>query len=282
MVPATQKVAVSPEERHPVMARPIFLLTDFGLSDPFVGIMKAVLLRLSPGSALVDLTHGIPPQDVVAGAVALEDALPWLPADAVVCAVVDPGVGGSRRAVAFSAAGRAFVGPDNGLLAPAWSAGARAVELQPGGEIQPARSATFHGRDVFAPAAGLLAAGSPLEVLGRPIAGILPLDVPAPAPRPDGSVVLAVVSVDHFGNVTLNLCREGLAALAFDEARVVLEAGERAVTPLVRTFSDVPTGHAAVYWNSAGRLEVAINGGDASRSLGLSRGDRVILRQAPP
>ncbi|MDK2972776.1 MAG: hypothetical protein PWP23_2531 [Candidatus Sumerlaeota bacterium] len=259
------------------MSRPIFLLTDFGLSDPFVGIMKAVVLRLSPGSPLVDLTHGIPPQDVVAGAMALEDSVPWLPGDAVVCAVVDPGVGSERRAIAFERGGQTFVGPDNGLLAAAWSSGARAVALRAGTEIAPGRSATFHGRDVFAPAAALLAAGADLMALGDAMEGIAPLAVPAPEPLPDGSLALAVLAIDHFGNLTLNLRQTDLARYFPGATGLHLRAGERVLLGLSRTFGDVEQGEPLFYWNAAGRLEVAVNGGDASRELGLARGDGVVL-----
>jgi S-adenosylmethionine hydrolase len=266
------------------MASPVFLLSDFGLADPFVGIMKALILRLSPDSALVDLTHEVPACDVRHAALALEDSLPWLPAGAVVCAVVDPGVGTARAAVVVLAAGRWLVGPDNGLLAPAASAdsAARVWRLRSGGVIRPDRSATFHGRDVFAPAAAMLAAGNSPESIADPIPTLVPLELPSPQPHPQGGLRLMILAKDRFGNLALNLRRQELAGLLppIEPSRLVLLAAERRLEGLRRTFAEVPPGEPLFYWNSADRLELAVHGGNAGRTLGLAPGDEVILATA--
>ncbi|MBX3727559.1 MAG: SAM-dependent chlorinase/fluorinase [Candidatus Sumerlaeia bacterium] len=264
------------------MATPVFLLSDFGLADPFVGIMKAMILRLSPESPIVDLTHHVPACDVRHGALALEDSLPWLPAGAVVCAVVDPGVGTARSAVVVLTQSRWLVGPDNGLLAPVASAdpAARFWRLRPGGVIRPDRSATFHGRDVFAPAAALLAAGNSPESIADPIPALVPLALPVAQPTADG-VRLVILARDHFGNLTLNVRRHELPGLLpAESSRLVLLAAERRLEGLRRTFADVPPGEPVFYWNSADRLELAVHGGNAGRTLGLAPGDEVLLTTA--
>lgn len=259
------------------MGRPVFLLSDFGLRDPFVGVMKAVVLRHSPGSQLVDLTHLVPPQDILAGAVAIEDALPWLPDDAVVLAVVDPGVGTDRRAIIAGTGGRVAVGPDNGLL-EAFLAQPDAWCLELPAPPDSA-SATFHGRDVFAPAAGRLASGEDPANFTAPGAapGADPIRLrwPRPEHQPDGSVALEVLALDHFGNCALNLRREDAGAL--EPPRAALRLGHQAITGLARTFGDAAPGEALFLWNSAGRLEIAVNGGSAAARFGLRPGSRVFL-----
>jgi S-adenosylmethionine hydrolase len=258
---------------------PLFFLTDFGLSDPFAGVMKAVVLGLGHRGALVDLTHLIPPQNVLAGAIALEDAAPWLPAGSVVCAVVDPGVGASRRALAAEADGRFWIGPDNGLLAPALDApGARLVEIAPGGPIDPSRSATFHGRDVFAPAAALLAMDpGRFGTLGPPVADPIRLAMPRPEEIRPGAWRLTVLAVDHFGNLATNLRRGGPGPSADVLARASFQAGGQALGPLRRTYADARSGEPVVYFNSAGRLEIAIRDGNAASRWDWRAGDFLTL-----
>jgi S-adenosylmethionine hydrolase len=242
--------------------RPIFILSDFGLADPFVGIMKAVLLGLGHEGAVVDLTHAVPAQDVRRAVLVIEDSLPSLPHSAVVLAVVDPGVGSGRHPIVVrDSVGRLFVGPDNGLLSPALREGGEARIIEPGGPIKPGASATFHGRDVFAPAAALLAVGGrQFSEIGAPLESPVILPHPEPVVREDGQVEFEILAYDVFGN----------AALCFLEGRATglppldkgsFHLGGRPLGPLRRTYSDVEAGQPLVYVNSFGRLEAAINGG---------------------
>ncbi|MBI1292719.1 hypothetical protein GC173_16005 [bacterium] len=250
----------------------IFYLTDFGLSDTFAGVMKAVVLGLGHEGAQIDLTHGIAPQDVLAGAMALEDTWPWLPSGSVVVAVVDPGVGTPRRALALHLDGRYVVAPDNGLLTPLLAKDAQVRHIQKGGAIQPDRSATFHGRDVFAPAAALLATRQrKFEDLGPEVNGPVLLELPAPQISPKGrTIILKVLTVDRFGNAVLNHSLRDARSLPLERGEFHCSAGS--LGPLRRTYGDVPVGTPVVYWNSAGRLEVAINGGHAAHQLQLGVG----------
>lgn len=255
---------------------PIFFLSDFGARDPYAGLMKAVVLGLGHSGALVDLTHGIPHGDLLAGAMALEDAFPFLPRECVVCAVVDPGVGTLRRAMAVQVGGRFLVGPDNGLLSPfVEMSGAVCVEILPRAEIDPSRSSTFHGRDVFAPAAGLLAMGQvTLEGLGPPMGDVVLLDESFRGPMrlESGVVELTILAVDHFGNLTTNARRWG-AGDAFDGGTLMV--GGQEIHGLRRAYGEVERGALLVYWNSANRLEIAVNGRSAAVELGVGRGERV-------
>lgn len=259
--------------------RPLFLLSDFGLADPYVGIMKAVILGLAPGAPVVDLTHLVPPQSVLAGALAIEDSWPWLPPESVLCAVVDPGVGGERAALAARVDGRFLVGPDNGLFSPVLeSASERTlVRLRPGGPVDPSRSATFHGRDVFAPGAALLARGEQLASLGEPTDDYVRLEIPRPRSPLHGRLELQVLAADHFGNLALNLkADEARAAWPWLlEEPVAIRCAGRTIHSIARTFSDVATGQLVVYWNSAGRLEIGLSGGSAARELGCGPGTHV-------
>jgi S-adenosylmethionine hydrolase len=207
------------------VTRPIALLTDFGLRDAYVGVMKAVILGQAPAAQLIDLCHEVPPQDIRRGAFLLATGVPYFPTGTVFLAVVDPGVGTERRALALEAAGRIFVGPDNGLFAWALSflacagrlwldaadgrlrfrAGGRAVELSEPRFWRPQVSSTFHGRDIFAPVAAHLSLGLALDELGPPLHDVLDLPWPEPRQAPDRSVSAEVVTADGYGNLITNL-----------------------------------------------------------------------------
>ena len=171
--------------------RPVAILSDFGYSDPYVGIMKAVVWGRCPGVSFLDLTHGVAPQDVCAGALALEAALPYLPTEAVVLAVVDPGVGSARRAIVIDGPAGTAVGPDNGLLTPFLVPGFVAYALEADEHRLPETSATFHGRDVFAPAAAHVASGGAPSLLGARVLG------PARPPHPHARPPLQSVPTHH-------------------------------------------------------------------------------------
>lgn len=268
----------------------ITFLSDFGYSAESAGVCRAVLKRLAPEVEVIDLCHGLPPFDVRAGALALENAVPFCPL-AVHLAVIDPGVGGSRRPVALQAArGDFLVGPDNGLLIPAARrlGGIVRVHLieNPKHMLHPV-SATFHGRDLFAPAAALLACGGRLEELGRAIS---PEEL-APAPWSEPTllgeeVAGEVLGFDQYGSIKLNLRPEHLRPLGLQPGdRVLLQAGPTGpdghswVLPFVRTFGDVSPGQPCLLTDSDGRLAVAVNLGNARSLLGVAAGAPVRCRR---
>jgi S-adenosyl-L-methionine hydrolase (adenosine-forming) len=266
--------------------KPVTFLSDYGYEDEFAGVCRAMIERIAPGVPVIELGHGVPPQDVRRGAYALEAALPYAP-EGVHLAVVDPGVGTSRRPVAVTVegSGRVLVGPDNGLLS-------RALDRLggPAGAVDLARSpfrlepvsATFHGRDIFAPVAARLALGATLEEAGE---GIEPSTL---ARLPERGTIVAddhlaahVAYFDRYGNAVLDLHAGGLPDGLFAAGDVVeIEVGgelHRAV--FGRTFADVATGGALVYPDASGYVAIAVNRGRADRALGLARDDQVLVRR---
>jgi hypothetical protein len=262
------------------VTRPIVFLTDYGLSDEFVGVCHGVIARIAPDAHTVDLTHQIARQDVDRGALALARSARFMPEDAVYLAVVDPGVGSERRPIAVEASsGALLVGPDNGLLSLAWvelGGCARAVEISSEEVLLHPVSRTFHGRDVFAPAAAHLATGMALERLGPAldVDELATIEVSGPMVAP-GVVGARVVGVDGFGNVQLNARPEDLEAA---ELHGPLAIGRHEL-PRVRTFSEVPQGHPAVIVDSQGMVAVVVNHGSAARLLGLQPGDTVTVSE---
>jgi S-adenosylmethionine hydrolase len=265
----------------------VTFLSDFGLQDDFVGTCHGVIKRIAPDVDVIDLTHGIPPRAIVQGAVVLANTLPYMP-PGVHLAVVDPGVGGARRALALrDREGRLFVGPDNGLLRPAAErAGiADAQEIvNPDYALQPV-SRTFHGRDIFAPAAAHLACGLELGELGPPIdpAALVRLELPEPELR-SHRIAACVLYVDAFGNMQLNLTREHLAeANVQPGARVELEvAGQRYYAVAARTFSDARAGDLILYEDSSGNIAVAMNRGSAGGMLAAEAGQELRINLDAP
>ncbi len=261
----------------------ITFLSDYGLDDEFVGVVRSVVRDLAPHVTTVDLTHGIPAHDVRAGALALARSVQYLP-DGVVLAVVDPGVGTSRRALAVEVAGGAavLVGPDNGLLAPAvqMAGGAdRAVELTSEAHRLASPGTTFDGRDVFAPAAAHLCNGVDVGVLGPDVdpAALVPATIPVP--RLDGErLVCEVLWVDRFGNAQLNVGPEEVEPLG---APLVAEVGAdaRVVTP-VTAYAALKAGQLGLVTDSYGLLALTLDRRPAASELGLGPGDEVILRVA--
>jgi S-adenosylmethionine hydrolase len=266
------------------MARPITFLSDYGLADEFVGVVHGVIARLCPDARVIDLAHGVPRQDVLTGATVLARALPYLQAGVHV-AVVDPEVGARRRAVALRTVeeDRLLVGPDNGLLLPAaerFGGVAEAVEISASPwRLEPV-SATFHGRDLFAPVSARLAAGAPLGEAGGPVdpAELATIDVPRP--RRDGDALVAhAVGVDGFGNVTLDACHGDLEGTALRIGHPLsVRTGARAARAIhARTFADVGRGALLLYEDAGGALALAVNTGDAARLLEVRAGDEVRL-----
>jgi S-adenosylmethionine hydrolase len=269
------------------VAPAITFLSDYGLADEFVGVVHAVIARLCPEARVIDLGHGIPRQDVEAGARVLARALPYAPAG-VHLAVVDPEVGARRRAVALRTADedRLLVGPDNGLLLPAaerFGGVAEAVEISASAwRLEPV-SATFHGRDLFAPVAARLAAGEPLGEAGAPLEpGELVAIELTQARVEDGAVVARVIDRDSFGNLALDAVHRTLARtpLKIGMPIAVRVGGRRAPGVYARTFADARPGGLLLYEDAGGALALAVNGGDAGALLGARRGDEVRVEAA--
>jgi len=249
------------------MAAIITLLTDFGTADGYVGEMKGVLLSEAPGAVVVDVTHDVPAHDVEFGRLTIARYWRRFPPGTVHLAVVDPGVGSARAALAVESEDRFLVGPDNGLLSPALLGRARAVALP-----VPARASdTFHGRDVFAPAAARLALGMPLEDLGPDVTDPVVLRTPEPVRAPDGDLRGQVIAVDRFGNVITNLMTGGRPGGS------VTVAGRE--LPMRRTYAELDPGEAGAVQGSTGFVEIVVREGRAADVLQLGRGAPVTLRR---
>jgi S-adenosyl-L-methionine hydrolase (adenosine-forming) len=258
--------------------RLVALLSDFGTADYFVGAMKGVILSRDPGIAVVDVTHEIPPQDVRAAAFTLLAVHAYFPPGTVHVAVVDPGVGSDRRAIAAEAGGRYYVGPDNGVLGHVLrqAQGARVLHLDEERWLRSARSTTFHGRDLFAPVAAALATGTPIDDLGRPISDPVLLEPPHAEPGERGEWVGSVLHVDRFGNCVTSFTRETVPPAALGpEPRLLLRMGGTEIRTLRRFFADEAVGSddgLFAIWGSAGYLEIAAFGDSAARRLGVRVG----------
>jgi hypothetical protein len=236
---------------------PIALLTDFGLADPYVGILKGVLATQAPGVPVIDVTHGVPPQDVRVGALFLDAAWPWFPEGTVFCCVVDPGVGTTRRPLVVASANRLFVGPDNGLLGLLPAPVAREITAPWG---LPTQSSTFHGRDLFAPVAARLAMGAAFAAVGPPVADAIGMVLPIPR---DGRG--EVLYVDHYGNAVTSLPGDDRGVVVFGAHRLAV----------VRAYGDAAPGDAVALTGSTGRLEIAVRDGNAAARFGLAAGAAV-------
>jgi S-adenosyl-L-methionine hydrolase (adenosine-forming) len=247
----------------------VTLLTDFGTSDQYVAEMKGVLLSLVPTAVLVDITHAIQPGDIRSAAYVLGRTWHRFPAGTVHLVVVDPGVGSARAALALGVADHLFVGPDNGVFTPVLGdRQVEAVALRTPASASP----TFHGRDLFAPAAAALAGGTPLASLGESFPGI-PQRLAYTAPHHEGKTLIGeVIYIDRFGSLVTNLTAE----LVTDHA--TLEVDELNLGPLRRTFSDVTLGALVAYVGSGGAIEIAVRNGSAARRLGIGVGGRVRVR----
>jgi len=260
------------------VSRPIVFLTDYGLQDEFVGICHGVMATISPEVRVIDLSHAVPRQDVLRGALVLSRAVAYLPPDAVYCAVVDPGVGSERQAIAVRAAsGALLVGPDNGVLSVAWEVlgGAEAAhEVSSPAVLLSPVSRTFHGRDVFAPVAAHLATGVPLSEVGLALdpASLRSLEIPGPMVAP-GAVGCRVVAVDGFGNAQLNATVDHLASAGIG---TVLNVGGQPL-PLVGIFADLPERGLGAIVDSQGYLALVVNHGSAAEALQLHEGSAVVL-----
>jgi S-adenosylmethionine hydrolase len=257
--------------------RPIITLTtDFGQQDGYVGAMKGVILSICPTATVIDLSHEIPPQNVPAAAFVLYQAFSYYPPHTVHCVVVDPGVGSKRRALAVRTNHGVFVGPDNGVFSLVLSSSRvnvfEAVTLTNSDYQLPAVSATFHGRDIFAPAAAHLARGVPPGKLGPPAINLVRLDF-GPTDEND---VCRVIHIDHFGNLILDITVHDIE----NAEQAIFSVGQTVIRSLSYTFADVREGEFVAYAGSTrDHIEIAIRNGNAARELGVKLGDLVRVKR---
>jgi S-adenosylmethionine hydrolase len=267
--------------------RPIIaLLTDFGTKDAYVAAVKGVLLSGCPEATLVDITHEVAPFDVLEAALALESVFRYFPPRTVFLVVVDPEVGSTRRCIALRAGERVYVGPDNGVLGLVLAANpqveTREIVQRAGSRVE--ITATFHARDVFAPAAALLANGAALAEIGPPLHDPIGLSLPPVTADAADEWIATVIHVDRFGNLVTNVTRahlEQFAIVAQRDDRLAAVVGDEEL-PFVKTYSDVRKGDAAVLFGGGGRLEAAVRRGNAASRFGLSKGDVFHLRGGLP
>jgi S-adenosylmethionine hydrolase len=255
------------------VTRPIItLLTDFGTADPFVGVMKGVIAGICAEANVIDITHEVAPQDVQSGAFYLERSWTYFPEGTVHVAVVDPGVGSARAALAMESRGHFFVGPDNGVLSLAAPRG-RAVSLTRREYHLRHVSSTFHGRDIFAPVAAHLASGVRLASLGTARRNMVRLSGASPRKTKTG-LVARIVSVDRFGNLITNIDLAHWEALR----RPQLVAGDFTSTKLCSSYAAAPPGELLIVFGGYGLLEIAVRNGSAAQTLELGTGDAVRVR----
>lgn len=251
----------------------VTLLTDFGDLDGFVGAMRGVILSRAPGAQLVDLAHHVPAGDIPKAARVLARSAPYFPPKTVHLVVVDPGVGSARAAVAVEAGGHTFIAPDNNVLSDVLARmgePAAIHEITPEGVSATHVSTTFHGRDLFAPAAGLIAAGAPLSDLGPRREGLKRVYQAEPQPV-EGGLRGQIIEVDHYGNLITNLP----AALA-DARGLTVKIGARVLKGPQPSYSSVKRGEPVLVIGSEGTLEIAVRGGSAARRFGFGVGATVI------
>jgi S-adenosylmethionine hydrolase len=262
-----------------VMSNVITLTTDFGLGSPYVAQMKGVMLSIEPAAVIVDISHAIAPQNVRQAALVLDDVCDRFPPGTIHVAVVDPGVGTTRRLVYCRADERVLLGPDNGLF----SRVARRTPLSNPIALEnpqfwlPAVSPTFHGRDVLAPVAARLSQGLDPRQLGSPVAQLVELDWPEPVVEPE-CIRGELIAIDSFGNAVTNVSEKHLSRWPTPTVAHVVCAEPAIAAPLVTTYGERPLGARIALVGSGGLLEVAVVGGSAAGELGLAVGDRIEVR----
>ena len=258
-------------------SRIITLMTDFGTSDHYVGVMKGVLLNINPQAQIVDITHAIPPQDIHAAAFLIDSACRYFPTGTVHIIVVDPGVGSERRAIVCQTETAYFVCPDNGILTHILhhEGRIRTVAAENSAYYLPQVSNTFHGRDIFAPIAAHLSRGVPMDALGSPIAH--PIQLPIPRPElTDNPIIGRVIWIDAFGNLITNISH-GIVKSLEGRNGVIIRAGNAEINHLNRSYTESAVGEALAIIGSSDRLEISINQGNAAQVLGLKRGDAITI-----
>jgi S-adenosylmethionine hydrolase len=257
----------------------ITLITDFGLADGYVGTMKGVILGIDPTATIVDISHDISPQDVRGAAYTLYAAYPYFPQGTIHVVVVDPGVGSERRVIALRTRQATFVAPDNGVLSYV-IVRERVEEIvhltNPRYQLSPV-SHTFHGRDIFAPAAAHLARGIPPAELGGPLPEIIAFPLPRPQVRPDGTIVSQVIHIDRFGNLITSITSKDLADHSlFREGTIKIKG--QSIRKIANHYAEGMTGKLLALIGSSDHLEIAVAGGSASQTLEARVGDEVLLK----
>ncbi len=254
------------------------LMTDFGIKDGNVGVMKGVIWNICPEAHIADLSHMVGPQNIREAALILGRSVPYFPKGAIHLVVVDPGVGTARRPMAARIGDAYYVGPDNGIITM-WLERAMAekqptafVELEDPKYRLPVVSHVFHGRDIFAPAAGHLAAGVALSAFGRSFADPVRIDLPRPVRSPKG-LRGEVIHIDHFGNVASNIRVEDLGEALRHKDRIAVRLGQTEINGMVDTFGEKPVGELVALLGSTGNLIVSVVNGSAAQKLGAKVGD---------
>ena len=258
-------------------SRIITLMTDFGTSDHYVGVMKGVILNINPHAQIVDITHTIPPQDIYGAAFLIDSAYRYFPTGTVHLIVVDPGVGSERRAIVCQTQTAYFVCPDNGILTHILRNEEliHTVTVENTAYFLPQISNTFHGRDIFSPVAAHLSRGVSIDKLGNPVTNPVQLPIPKPAVSNE-EIVGHVIWIDSFGNLITNISHEILESLA-GRNNVVICAGIAKIDRLNHSYAESAVGEPLAIIGSANRLEISINQGDAAQVLGLKRGDAITV-----
>jgi len=260
----------------------VTLTTDFGVADSFVGIMKGVMLNICPDIVPVDITHNIAPQDIRQGAYIISSAFSFFPRGTVHLCVVDPGVGSRRRAIAFEAGGRHFVGPDNGVFTEIINRfhPAAIYELADEERMLTPVSSTFHGRDVFAPAAGWLARGANISSFGPVVEDARKLDLPTQVQSAPNMIEGEVIHIDHFGNAVTNLTQGLLRRVQRDigAESVEIQIHGEIVNDIMPSYNAAPDGRLCAVFGSSDTLELFVRNKNASAINGISVGDRVEAR----
>jgi len=253
----------------------ITLTTDFGYRDSFAGIMKGVINRINPDAQVIDLTHGVPPQNIMAAALTLRHSVPYFSAGAIHVVVIDPGVGGARRPLLIECAGNYFIGPDNGVLSLAVrNKEKRVIELTNSEYFLQPTGSTFHGRDIFAPVAAHLSRGVPIGAFGGLSSSIIELHVPEIV-REQNVLTGEIIYIDGYGNLFTNIDAQDLASLPRNQIHIAV--GSTIIRNLKASYDSVEVDQLTAIINSWGVLEIAQYNGNAEQKCGAKVGDRVVV-----
>lgn len=267
------------------LPRIITLTTDFGTSDTYVGIMKGVILNINPKAQIVDLTHAIPPQDIYEAAFSIYTAYRYFPKGTIHIIVVDPGVGSDRQAIVSRTDDAFFVCPDNGvlsyLLQSVGNEGGHSIDsvaIQNSAYHLPEVSNTFHGRDIFAPVAAHLSLGVPFDDIGPPVQTLVQLSIPKIDISRD-TLIGQIIKIDRFGNLITNISKGAFEVFLSDAVEYEIQAGNARLNRLNYAYADAEIGEPLAIMGSVALLEIAVNGGNAEKQLGLKCGEAAVIRK---
>lgn len=254
--------------------RIITLLTDFGTDDPWVGVMKGVIYSITSEVEIIDITHGVPPGNVVVGAFFVDYASRYFPKDTIHVVVVDPGVGSDRRPIMVSARGQYFIGPDNGVFTPLYNGEESVYHLTSSWYFRTPVSNTFHGRDIFAPVAAHLSTGLSPEFFGERIEDYKKIPLPTPRKMEDGTIEGEVIHVDRFGNLVTNISKDMLEGYEYE-----IDINGKVISGIKKAYNSVPPGEPLALIDSFDMLEIAVNRGSAAKILGCKQKTQVRVRR---